>query len=129
MTPEEAQEIYHNARLVAYETFKSDYSPVNQQKVVLAKWLQTAPNIIIMDEPTRGIDVGAKRDIYLLMAELVKAGKAIILISSEISEVIGLADRILVLAAGRLTGEIDRSSFSQEKIMKCAADFTTGNRA
>ncbi len=95
----------------------------NQQKVVLAKWLLTEPDIIILDEPTRGIDVGAKRDIYLLIGELVKAGKAVIVISSEIPEVMGLADRIIVMAEGRLTGELERPAFSQEAIMTYAAQF------
>lgn len=95
----------------------------NQQKVVLAKWLLTEPDIIILDEPTRGIDVGAKRDIYLLIGEMVKAGKAVIVISSEIPEVMGLADRIIVMAEGRLTGELRRPDFSQEAIMTYAAQF------
>ena len=80
-----------------------------------------------MDEPTRGIDVGAKRDIYLLMGELVKAGKALLMISSEIPEIMGLSDRIIVLAAGRLTGEIKRPDFSQESIMRFASDFSSGD--
>ena len=109
-------------------TMISSLSGGNQQKVVLSKWLQTTPDIIIMDEPTRGIDVGAKRDIYLLMGELVKAGKALIMISSEIPEIMGLSDRILVLAAGRLTGEINRPDFTQESIMRFASDFSSGNR-
>ena len=98
----------------------------NQQKVVLAKWLLTEPDIIIMDEPTRGIDVGAKRDIYLLLGELVKAGKAVLMISSEIPEIMGVADRILVMAEGRITGEIDRPDFSQEKVMHFASQFSKG---
>jgi ABC-type sugar transport system ATPase subunit len=95
----------------------------NQQKVVLAKWLLNEPEIIILDEPTRGIDVGAKRDIYLLIGELAKAGKAVLLISSEIPELIGLSDRIIVMAGGRLTGEIERRDFTQETIMRYASDF------
>lgn len=95
----------------------------NQQKVVLAKWLLTEPDIIIMDEPTRGIDVGAKRDIYLLIGDLVKQGKAVIMISSEIPEVMGMSDRIIVMAEGRLTGELRRGEFSQERIMTYAAQF------
>ena len=95
----------------------------NQQKVVIAKWLLSEPDIIILDEPTRGIDVGAKRDIYLLIGELVKNGKAVLVISSEIPEVMGLSDRILVMAEGRLTGEIKREDFSQERIMTYAAQF------
>ncbi|BBB47236.1 sugar ABC transporter ATP-binding protein [Pelolinea submarina] len=95
----------------------------NQQKVVLAKWLLTEPDIIILDEPTRGIDVGSKRDIYLLMGELAKAGKAILMISSEIPELMGLSDRIIVLAAGRLTGELPQEKFTQEEIMTYASKF------
>lgn len=104
----------------------SNLSGGNQQKVVLAKWLFTQPDIIILDEPTRGIDVGAKRDIYLLMGELVKAGKALLMISSEIPELMGLSDRIIVLAAGRLTGEIQRQEFSQETILRYASAFNNG---
>lgn len=96
----------------------------NQQKVVMAKWLLAEPEIVILDEPTRGIDVGAKRDIYLLMNELVKQGKAVLVISSEIPELMGLCDRIIVMAEGRVTGELDRSQFSQEAILKFASDFT-----
>jgi ABC-type sugar transport system ATPase subunit len=93
----------------------------NQQKVVIAKWLVGDPDILIMDEPTRGIDVGAKRDIYLLMGDLAEKGKGIIMISSEMPELIGMCDRIIVLAEGRLTGEFERERFSQEAIMWCAA--------
>jgi len=99
----------------------------NQQKVVIAKWLLTEPEIIIMDEPTRGIDVGAKRDIYLLIGELVQAGKSVLMISSEIPEIMGVADRILVMAEGRITGELERRDFSQEKIMYYASQFNRGN--
>ncbi|MDR2159072.1 MAG: sugar ABC transporter ATP-binding protein [Treponema sp.] len=93
----------------------------NQQKVVIAKWLVGDPSIIVMDEPTRGIDVGAKRDIYLLMGDLAEKGKAIIMISSEMPELIGMCDRIIVLTEGKLTGEFERDRFSQEDIMWCAA--------
>ena len=99
----------------------------NQQKVVIAKWLLTEPDIIIMDEPTRGIDVGAKREIYLLLGELVKAGKAVVVISSEIPEIMGVADRILVMAEGRVTGQLKREEFSQELIMNYASQFNGGN--
>lgn len=95
----------------------------NQQKVVLAKWLLSEPDLIILDEPTRGIDVGAKRDIYQLIGELAKAGKAVLIISSEIPELMGLADRIITMAGGRLTGEIPRDYFSQEEIMHCVSKF------
>lgn len=98
----------------------SSLSGGNQQKVVLAKWLVTQPDVIILDEPTRGIDVGAKRDIYLLIGELAAQGKAVIVISSELIEIMGLADRILVMAEGRVTGELDRDAFTQERIMEFA---------
>ncbi len=107
-------------------TLLANLSGGNQQKVVLSKWLLTAPDIIILDEPTRGIDVGAKRDIYLLIGELVKAGKAVLMISSEIPEIMGLSDRIIILAAGKKTGEITRSEFSQETIMRFASAFNDG---
>ena len=93
----------------------------NQQKVVIAKWLLNEPDIIIMDEPTRGIDVGAKRDIYILMGELVQQGKAVIMISGEIPELMGVCDRIGVMAEGTLSGELSRDEFSQEKIMELAS--------
>ncbi|HVV98709.1 MAG TPA: sugar ABC transporter ATP-binding protein [Planctomycetaceae bacterium] len=93
----------------------------NQQKVVLAKWLARNCDVLIFDEPTRGIDVGAKYEIYLLMNELASQGKAIIMISSELPEVLGMADRILVLHEGRVTGEIaDARSATQEQIMQLA---------
>lgn len=93
----------------------------NQQKVVLAKWLMSEPDIIIFDEPTRGIDVGAKRDIYLLIGELARQGKGIIVISSEMPEVMGISDRILVMCEGTIAGELQRSEFNQEAIMNYAA--------
>jgi ribose transport system ATP-binding protein len=93
----------------------------NQQKVVVAKWLATEPELIILDEPTRGIDVGAKYEIYKLINDLVAAGKTIILISSEMGELIGMADRIIVLADGRVTGELERPEFNQERIMAMAS--------
>jgi ABC-type sugar transport system ATPase subunit len=93
----------------------------NQQKVVISKWLVGSPDIIIMDEPTRGIDVGAKRDIYLLMGELVEAKKAIIMISSEMPELIGLCDRIMVLSEGKMIRIFSGPEYSQEEIMWCAS--------
>ena len=114
-------------RVLSRKSMINSLSGGNQQKVVLAKWLLTDPDIIILDDPTRGIDVGAKRDIYLLMASLAKAGKAIILISSEIPELMGLSDRIIVLAAGRLTGELSKAEFTQENIMRYASTFEVAN--
>ncbi len=92
----------------------------NQQKVVLAKWLFTGSKVLIFDEPTRGIDVGAKSEIYKLMNELAAQGVAIIMISSELPEVMGMSDRILVMHEGRITGELNRADATQEKIMHLA---------
>jgi ribose transport system ATP-binding protein len=89
----------------------------NQQKVVLAKWLAVHPEILILDEPTRGIDVGAKAEIHALMGQFAQEGMGVILISSELPELLGMCDRILVMAMGTVTGEFDRSEFDQEKIM------------
>lgn len=95
----------------------------NQQKVVLSKWLLTEPEIIIFDDPTRGIDIGAKYDIYNLIGDLVTAGRSVIIISSEMGELMGLSDRIHVIAEGRLTGTLDRPEFSQERILELASRF------
>ncbi len=92
----------------------------NQQKVVIAKWLMSNPKILIMDDPTRGIDVGAKYEIYKLMNQLAEEGIAIIMISSELEEVIGMSDRIMVMSEGRSMGTLDRDDINQEKIMLLA---------
>jgi len=92
----------------------------NQQKVIIARWLMKNSDIFIFDEPTRGIDVGAKSEIYRLMEELVEQGKSIIMISSELPEVLRMSDRILVMCEGRKTGELDISQATQENIMKLA---------
>src|SRR5205823_12729674 len=92
----------------------------NQQKVVLAKWLLTNPRVLFLDEPTRGIDVGAKQEIYAQINELAKSGLAIVLVSSELPEVLGMSDRILVLHEGRVTGEFTRTSATPENVMACA---------
>lgn len=92
----------------------------NQQKVVLAKWLLTDPRVLFLDEPTRGIDVGAKQEIYAQINALAKAGLAIVLVSSELPEVLGLSDRIIVLQEGRITGEFTRSTATPEAVMACA---------
>ena len=96
----------------------------NQQKVVLSKWLASDAEILIFDEPTRGIDVGAKQEIYSLMNKLVEEGKAIIMISSEMEELMGMSDRIIVLYEGVQQGEIEREYFSQEAIMEKASNIT-----
>ena len=96
----------------------------NQQKVVLAKWLLTNPRVLFLDEPTRGIDVGAKQEIYLEINRLAATGLAIVLVSSELPEVLGLSDRVIVLHEGRVTGEFTRAEASPEAVMSCA----TGRR-
>lgn len=92
----------------------------NQQKVAIGKALMTSPEVLILDEPTRGVDVGAKKEIYDLINEFKKQDKAVIMISSEMPEILGMSDRILVLSDGKLTGEFDREEASQELILKCA---------
>ena len=94
----------------------------NQQKVAVAKWLYSNSDILILDEPTRGIDVGAKYDIYCLMNELTEQGKAIIMISSELPEVLGMADRVLVMHGGQIKGELTGDDMTAEKVMKLAID-------
>lgn len=91
----------------------------NQQKVVLAKWMMTLPDVLILDEPTRGIDVGAKYEIYCVINELARAGKAVIVISSEMPEIIGTCDRVYVISEGEIAGELQKDQLSQENIMKC----------
>jgi inositol transport system ATP-binding protein len=96
----------------------------NQQKVLISRWLLTDPDILIIDEPTRGIDVGAKSEIHRLMSELAGQGKAIIMVSSEMPEVLGMSDRIVVMCEGNLVGEISRKEATQEKIMELATRFS-----
>lgn len=109
-----------NIRTPSLEQLLKNLSGGNQQKVVIAKWLIRNSDILIFDEPTRGIDVGAKSEIYTLMNELVKEGKSIIMISSELPEVLRMSDRILIMCEGRKTGELDISEANQEEIMKYA---------
>ncbi|MDR1211614.1 MAG: sugar ABC transporter ATP-binding protein [Spirochaetaceae bacterium] len=100
-----------------------DLSGGNQQKVLFARWLLTQPDILILDEPTRGIDVSAKYDIYTIIIDLAKQGKSIIMISSEMPELLGISDRIMVMCAGRVTGILEGREADQEKIMRLAAQF------
>ena len=102
------------------EQLLKNLSGGNQQKVIIARWLMKNADIFIFDEPTRGIDVGAKSEIYTLMEELVNQGKSIIMISSELPEVLRMSDRILVMCEGRKTGELDISEATQENIMQLA---------
>jgi len=99
------------------ESMAKNLSGGNQQKVVLAKWLAADPELIIFDEPTRGIDVGAKAEIYKLMSKLAEQGKAILMISSEMPELMGMSDRIMVMHEGKMMGELQKEEFSQERIM------------
>lgn len=94
----------------------------NQQKVILAKWLAADSDLLIFDEPTRGIDVGAKQEIYTLINILVEQGKSVLMISSEMEELMGMSDRIIVLAEGRMSGELQKNEFNQEKIMQLASE-------
>ena len=105
------------------ETPISSLSGGNQQKVLLGRWLMTDPDILILDEPTRGIDVGAKYEIYLIMRQLTAQGKSIIMISSEMPELMGMSDRIMVMCEGSVSGIIDGKSATEEEIMKLASSF------
>lgn len=95
----------------------------NQQKVIIGRWLLTEPEVLLLDEPTRGIDVGAKYEIYQLILDLAKKGKTVLVVSSEMPELLGICDRILVMSGGRLAGEVDARTTSQEEIMTLAAKY------
>ncbi len=101
----------------------------NQQKVVLGKWLARSPELLIIDEPTRGIDVGTKAEVHRLLDELVSAGVAVLMISSELPEVLGMADRVLVLREGKLTGEFARADADEDSIMRAATGVVAGSSA
>ncbi len=109
-----------NIKTPSPETRAANLSGGNQQKVVLAKWLTLAPKVLIFDEPTRGIDVGAKSEIYTLIRKLANEGVAIIVISSEMEEVLGISDRIAVMHEGTITGTLEREEFSEEAVMRLA---------
>jgi methyl-galactoside transport system ATP-binding protein len=102
----------------------SNLSGGNQQKVIIARWLANDPDILILDEPTRGIDVGAKHEIYEIMNELAAQGKAIIMVSSEMAELLGMSDRVYVMCNGKMRGEItEKSEMTQENVMTFATQF------
>lgn len=109
-----------NVKAPSTETRIESLSGGNQQKVLLARWLIADPKVMLLDEPTRGIDVGAKFEIYKLMSSLAAQGRAVLMISSELPELIGMCDRIYVMSAGRMTAELKRDQFSQETILKHA---------
>ena len=119
-----------STKMTGIKQHVSELSGGNKQKVVFAKWLGNNSEIFIMDCPTRGIDIGAKSDIYALMVQLAKQGKAIIMISSELPEIIGMSDRVVVMHEGKVTGILDRSELDQERILSYAAgesdDFKEG---
>jgi len=95
----------------------------NQQKVILGRWLLTSPKVLLLDEPTRGIDVGAKYEIYQLMIDLASKGNAIIFISSEMPELLGVTDRILVMSNGRMAGIVNTAETDQEELLRLAAKY------
>lgn len=107
-------------RTPSTEQIIKNLSGGNQQKVAIAKSLVTKPKVLILDEPTRGVDVGAKKEIYDIINRFKKEGMAIIIISSEIAEILGMSDRIMVMHEGKVTGIINRNDASQERIMRCA---------
>jgi ribose transport system ATP-binding protein len=98
----------------------------NQQKVIIARWMLMDADVIIFDEPTRGIDVGAKFEIYMLMNKLKSEGRSLIVISSDMQELIGVSDRVYVMCNGRMKGELVGEAIGQERILRLAADFSDG---
>ena len=112
-----------NIKTPSNETPIQYLSGGNQQKVIIGRWLANAPDVLILDEPTRGIDVGAKYEIYCIIADLAKQGKSIIMISSEMPELLGMSDRVMVMCEGRMTGIIDGKEATQEKVMELATKF------
>ncbi len=113
-----------NIKTPSSKTLIQSLSGGNQQKVLIGRWLANAPEVLILDEPTRGIDVGAKYEIYCIIAELAKQGKSIIMISSEMGELIGMSDRIMVMCDGKVTGFIDSQDATQESVMSLATQFS-----
>ena len=95
----------------------------NQQKVIFGRWILTQPDVLLLDEPTRGIDVGAKYEIYQLIQDLAKQGKAVVMVSSEMPELLGVCNRIVVMSGGRVAGEVDADNTTQEEIMTLAAKY------
>ncbi len=118
-----------NVKTPSLATAVEALSGGNQQKVVLGKWMMSEPEVLIMDEPTRGIDVGAKREIYKLMGDLAAEKRALVMVSSELPELIGMCDRIYVMCKGRISGELAREAFTQEAIMRLAMGIEKGTEA
>ena len=113
-----------NIRVSKIEQIVESLSGGNQQKVALAKWLDFSPEVIIFDEPTRGIDIGAKTEIYSIMGDLAARGTAIVMVSSELPELISVADRILVMQDGRMKGIVSKDEMTEEHIMSMATQKT-----
>lgn len=111
-----------NVKVTSRKTPVVTLSGGNQQKVVLSKWMMTDPDILIMDEPTRGIDIGAKTEIYKLISNMAQQNRSVIMVSSELPEIIGMSDRVLVLCAGKLAGELTGTQINQQDIMRCATN-------
>jgi len=105
------------------ETKIRSLSGGNQQKVIIGRWLLTEPEVLLLDEPTRGIDVGAKYEIYQLILDLANKGKTVLMVSSEMPELLGVCDRIVVMSGGRVAGEVDARNTTQEEIMTLAAKY------
>ena len=118
-----------NIKTPSGKTLIQSLSGGNQQKVIIARWLANNPDILIMDEPTRGIDVGAKYEIYQIMIDLVKQGKSIIMISSEMPELLGMSNRVIVMCNGHITGELEGKDATQEKVMAFATKFDLSGAA
>lgn len=112
-----------NTKTASMETLIKNLSGGNQQKVLLARWLLTDPDILILDEPTRGVDVGAKYEIYTIMQSLAAQGKAIIMISSEMPELLGMSDRVMVMSAGRVAGILEQKDANQVEVMRLATKY------
>ncbi|WP_228410214.1 ATP-binding cassette domain-containing protein [Erysipelothrix piscisicarius] len=112
-----------NIKTASKKTHIENLSGGNQQKVILSRWLANNPDILILDEPTRGIDVGAKFEIYQIINELAAEGKSIIMISSEMAELLGVSDRIMVMCECRVSGFLDKEEATQESVMTLATKF------
>ena len=113
-----------DVRTASIDTLIKNLSGGNQQKVLVGRWLLSEPNVLILDEPTRGVDVGAKFEIYKIMRDLAKAGNAIIMVTSEMPELLGMSDRIAVMCEGRLAGILNQSDATQVEILRMATKFT-----
>jgi rhamnose transport system ATP-binding protein len=111
-------------RAAALDQDVGELSGGNQQKVVIAKWLATTPRVIILDEPTKGIDIGSKAAVHAFMAELAAQGLAIVMVSSEIPEILGLSDRVIVMREGRMVADCAREGLTPEALVRAAAGIT-----